>query len=153
MTDGEMWKRVGEILSEARQTRGFNSPWQLFDTLHRPAVDTIRKIEEGRPGTVASVSEYAEVLGLTLPGVLLGALANSESARLPGEVQAVVDALLLDDSRHRLIASWKQQTKISAVVMLELASQPQTRGPNAGPQNGPGRPGPGTRGKRGPRPK
>lgn len=153
MTDSQMWARVGEILAEARRTRGFASPWQLFDALHKPAVDTIRKIEEGRPGTVSSISEYADVLGLTLPSVLLSALANSESARLPSEVQAVVDALLLDDTRHRAIASWKQATKDSAIVMLELASQSQTRTPSGGPPNETSRAVNGRRGRRGTRQK
>lgn len=93
MTDAELWVAVGRELAARRQERGFPSP-HAFSTSeeHRsgarvPDIATVKKIEQGKPRTLAVLSDYCDLLGTRLEEVLGSVMPSAET---PLKLRALV---------------------------------------------------------------
>lgn len=138
MTDAELWRQVGERLAAARLRRGYTK-YQYYVRAHgRPATATIQAIEAGRPGNIASLTEYATALGFSLPHLLFEVLSGGKTASLPPVLEAVVDALQVAPASDEL-AQWQKHTKLMGAVVMQrggaqtIPSPPPRSGAAAAP--------------------
>lgn len=131
VTDSELWVALGQALADHRERRGFDSPKRLKAKIHAaPNERTIEAIEKGRPGNASSITEYCEVLGLSLVDVLTAVLPHGTMSADASAVAPQFDSVSLE-----------AQNAVKAV----LAIAPKSR---ATPPSSPPGPGAATLGRR-----
>lgn len=81
VTADELWRHVGRILRDARETRR----WSPSQTARRAGIDgkTITAIEAGEAGNVAKLQAHAEAFGMTIVDVLSAVLDRTKTPLSP----------------------------------------------------------------------
>lgn len=96
VTSDELWRRVGRLLRDARERERLKP----YDIQKRggPDLKTIVKNEGGKISTVKSLDAHADVLGLTVVGLLRSVLAETP---ISPEAAAVLEAFQETDVAGR----------------------------------------------------
>jgi hypothetical protein len=98
MTDSELWKAVGRVLSDKRTALG-HSQKNVGRAIQRQRqralnVGTVRDIENGEPKSLGALSEYCAGLGMQLSDVLASVLPTARASPDAMEIAKLYDAVM-----------------------------------------------------------
>lgn len=122
MTDRELWELVGEQLLLRRSKLGLK-PFDV-DQAGGPNYKTVQAIDRGEIARVASVSEYAQVVGLSLVDILRSILQR-ESEPLTPEAAQLLEKFrkTTNGGRGALLAIARELPLAGPEVLDELPSE------------------------------
>jgi hypothetical protein len=99
VTPAELWLRVGELLKEARDRKGWRYPYDV-EKHGGPSGPTVQQHEQGDIKTLDALNRHAEILGLNVVDLLSSALEQSKKPLSP-EAARVLRAFERTTSRGR----------------------------------------------------
>ena len=109
VTDADLWLAVGRALQARREAIGYSSP-KALQQARRDAQNerTMRSIEAGRPGNVTGLSDYCQILDLSLTDVIASVLPGVNLSAGAMRVARAFD-----------LSSLKMQRAVRAVLDIE----------------------------------
>lgn len=123
VTEAEFWRRIGLILQSARGTR----LWSRVKKDTGLDTKTLQSIEDGRPGMVEKVSQYAHYLDLDLIDVIRSVLSDEKKPFSPevAEIRRLIVSLPDDAQTSLLMVTRSLAAKQAGATPGETVPRPE----------------------------